>query len=56
MNDRQAKELQIETRVEHWIDRIDARYMRGEFDESCYKAMLKSVDEWADQQYQAMQS
>lgn len=56
MTEQQARELQIEIKVERWTDRIDARYMRGEFDESCYKAMLKTVSEWADQQYAAMQS
>ena len=51
MTEQQARELQIEVKVEKWVDRIDARYMRGDLTEVEYKAEMKAVSDWADMAY-----
>jgi len=44
-------EQMIEWAVEKMIDRLDARYMDGEFSEDEYKDRIKLIDEWASKQY-----
>ena len=53
MTEQQARELQIEIKVEKWVDRLDARYLadNSTMSEAEYKAQLKAIDDWADQAY-----
>lgn len=53
MTEQQARELQIEIKVEKWTDRLDARYLadNSTMTEVEYKAQLKAIGDWADQAY-----
>ena len=53
MTDQQARDLQIECRVEKMVDRLDANYMDGKIDESEYRARMMLIDAWAEDQYAA---
>ena len=53
MTEQQARELQIEIKVEKWVDRLDAQYLadNSTMTEVEYKAQLKAIGDWADQAY-----
>ena len=51
MTEQQARELQIEIKVEKWTDRVDARYMDGKLTTDEYRAEMKSISDWADMAY-----
>ena len=51
MNAQQAREMQIEIKVEKWTDRVDARYMKGELSTEEYRDEMKAISNWSDQAY-----
>ena len=44
-------EHEIECRVERMVDRLDARFMRGELSETEYRAEMKRITKWAETEY-----
>jgi len=44
-------EHEIECRVERMVDRLDARFMRGELSETEYRAEMERITKWADDEY-----
>ena len=44
-------EYMIECKVERMTDKIDARYMNGEYSDSQYREEMKKIDEWAEIEY-----
>ena len=44
-------EYMIECKVERMTDKIDARYMNGEYSDSQYREEMKKIDEWAESEY-----
>lgn len=44
-------ETQIECAVERMTDRVDQRYMNGDFNEVVYKEKMREIDTWANSQY-----
>ncbi len=48
-------EQQIERQVERIIDDIDYRYLHGEYSDSQYSELIKSVDDWAERQYSMLE-
>ena len=44
-------EDQIECAVERKIDRLDARYMKGEISHDEYHAIMEQIYSWADNEY-----
>jgi uncharacterized membrane protein len=51
MTDRQSHDLYIARRVEGMTNRLDRRYMNGEISHDEYNAEIKSIDKWANEQY-----
>ena len=47
-------EQDIERMVERFINNIDYRYLHGEYSDSQYNEMIKSVDEWAEKEYRKL--
>jgi len=47
-------EHDIEIKVEKMTDRIDRQYMEAKITDLEYRAELKRIDQWADEQYKAM--
>jgi hypothetical protein len=48
-------EEDIEIRVERMVDRLDARFMAGEFEQEEYDAQYKQINEWAKARYKEME-
>lgn len=44
-------EEQIERRVEHLFNRLDARLMDGQMTQAEYDAEAKRIHEWAEERY-----
>ncbi len=44
-------EHDIECKVERMTDKVDARYMNGEYSDSQYREELAKIDSWAEDQY-----
>lgn len=44
-------EHEIECRVERMVDRLDARFMRGELSETEYRAEMEQITKWAETEY-----
>lgn len=44
-------EHEIECRVERMVDRLDARYMRGELSDAEYRAEMERINQWAKMEY-----
>jgi len=44
-------EHEIECRVERMVDRLDARFMRGELSEAEYRAEMERIKQWAEMEY-----
>jgi len=51
MNTQPLTEQEIETRAERAIDRLDARFMRGELTREQYDREIGIIDAWTIQQY-----
>lgn len=41
----------IESKVEKMTDKVDRRYMDGEYSDSQYREELAKIDSWAKDQY-----
>ena len=46
-----SNEYMIECKVERMTDKLDARYMNGEYSDSQYREEMKKIDDWAESQY-----
>lgn len=44
-------EHEIERRVEQMVDRLDARFMRGELSEAEYREEMEQINQWAESEY-----
>lgn len=44
-------EDQIERKVERMIDALDKSFMNGELTQDAYDKEMKSIDDWAQEQY-----
>ena len=44
----------IECKVERMTDKVDARYMNGEYSDNQYREEIQKIDAWAESQYAAL--
>lgn len=44
-------EQEIESRVERMVDRLDAKYMRGELSDAEYRSEMERINQWAEEEY-----
>lgn len=56
MTELQARENQIECRVEKMVDRLDRRFMNGAIEQAEYDREMVVIDKWAQQQIDALAS
>lgn len=46
----------IECKVERMTDKLDRRYMDGEFTDSQYREKIRAIDDWAEAAWAAAQT
>lgn len=44
-------EHEIELKVERMVDRLDARFMRGDMTQAEYDAKMREINQWAEEEY-----